>query len=142
LGDQTRNFGCVTDPPFFFFDHNIPPPLAEGMKAFGERVIHLQELYPSRLDIKDTEWMADVAKAGYTVLTRDLKMKRNKLELDEFRRHGLGGFWLAGKNRSACEMIQQVVRCWPRMKELARNAGRPFIYIVPIGGTKLDRFDL
>jgi len=132
----------VTDPPSFFFDNNIPPAIADGMKAFGERVTHLQELYPGRLDIKDTEWMVDVARGGFTVVTRDLHIKRNRLELSEFKRHQLGGFWLGGKNRSACEMIQQIVRNWPRMKEVARSVGRPFIYVLPITGTKLEKFDL
>ena len=34
----------------FFVDNNLSPQLAKGMKAFGEDVIHITELFPDHAD--------------------------------------------------------------------------------------------
>ena len=39
----------------FFVDNNLSPQLANGMKAFGEDVIHITEIFPDNTD--DTEYL-------------------------------------------------------------------------------------
>jgi predicted nuclease of predicted toxin-antitoxin system len=34
----------------FFVDNNLSPQLAKGMKAFGEDVIHITEIFPHNTD--------------------------------------------------------------------------------------------
>ena len=40
----------------FFVDNNLSPQLAKGLKAFGEDVVHLQEIFPENAE--DPEWLA------------------------------------------------------------------------------------
>ena len=47
-----------------------------------------------------------------------------------------GAFFMGGKNRNRCQLIQQLVRNWPRMKELAKKTRVPFAFRVPPSGTK------
>ena len=52
------------------------------------------------------------------------------------KEHEVGAFFMGGKNRNRCELIQQLVRNWPRMKELARKTPVPFAFQIPPSGTK------
>ena len=44
------------------------------------------------------------------------------------KQHRVGAFFLGGKGRSRWDIIQQVVRNWPRMNELADRTARPFAF--------------
>jgi predicted nuclease of predicted toxin-antitoxin system len=39
----------------FFFDNNLSEKLTRGMKAFGEDVVHLKEIFPG--GAPDPEWL-------------------------------------------------------------------------------------
>lgn len=124
----------------FFFDNNLSPQLSQGLKAFGEDVIHLKELFDE--DEEDPIWLEYVGTNGHVLITRDDRVRRNPSEVEAIREHRVGAFFLGGKNRSRCELIQQVVRNWPRIKETAKKTNVPFAFRVPPSGTKLDRIPL
>jgi predicted nuclease of predicted toxin-antitoxin system len=121
----------------FFVDHNLSPHLASGMRAFQEEIIHLSERFPT--DAKDPDWLPVIAREGLILITRDDHIRWKPAELGALRKSGVGAFFLGGKNRSRCDLIQQIVRNWPRMKELASSTRRPFAFRVPPVGTKFDR---
>ncbi len=118
----------------FFVDNNLSEHLANGMKAFGEDVIHLKELFSESTD--DVTWLQYLGENDLFLVTRDERVRRNPAEIQAMRTYGVGAFFLGGKNRSRCELIQQLVRNWPRMKELASKTNRPFAYRIPPTGTK------
>lgn len=124
----------------FFVDNNLGQQLASGMKAFGEDVIHLKDVFPENTD--DTEWLEHIGSRGVFLITRDEKVLRRPLELESLMRHRVGAFFLGGKNRSRCELIQRLVRNWPRIKEHAAKAKRPFAFRIPPRGTKFVRIPL
>jgi hypothetical protein len=68
------------------------------------------------------------------LITRDDRIRRRPNELAAFRQHNVGAFFLGGKNRTRCELIQQTVRNWPQIKELAAKTHRPFAFRVPPSG--------
>ena len=53
-----------------------------------------------------------------------------------------GAFFMGGKNRNACQLIQQLVRNWPRMKEIAEKTRRPFAFRIRPKGAKFDLLPL
>lgn len=124
----------------FFIDNNLSHKLALGMKAFGENVDHLQDHFPS--DAPDTEWLEYIGKNSFFLITRDDMIRRNPAEIQALKMHGVGAFFLGGKNRSRCELIQQLVRNWPRIKETASKNTKPFAYRVPPSGTKFVRINI
>ena len=124
----------------FFLDNNLSERLAHGMKAFGEDVVHLKELFPQATE--DVSWLKYVGDGGLFLVTRDERLRWNPAEIRAIREHRVGAFFLGGKERSRCELIQQLVRNWPRMKELAANTNRPFAYRVPPSGSKLTMIPL
>lgn len=124
----------------FFVDNNLSEHLAKGMKAFGEDVIHLKDLFDE--DADDAIWLRYLGENSLFLVTRDERVRRNPAEIQAIRTHGVGAFFLGGKNRSRCELIQQLVRNWPRMKELALKSKRPFAFRVPPTGTKFVSISL
>lgn len=124
----------------FLVDNNIGPGVAKGMRCFGEDVEHLRERFPE--DAPDPEWLAEAGRRGWFVLTRDKRIQSRPNELAAVKKHAVGLFVLAGKNRTRCEIIQQLIRTWPRIKEHARNHSRPFVIKVPATGAKLVKLPL
>lgn len=124
----------------FFVDNNLSEHLANGMAAFHEDVVHLKSYF--REDENDEVWLADIGTKGWILITRDERVRHRPVELEALKNHDVGAFFLGGKNRSRCELIQQLVRHWPRLKELATRTRRPFAYRVPPSGTKIVKIPL
>ncbi len=124
----------------FFIDNNLSTKLARGMSAFGEAVDHLKDHFPE--DAQDTEWLAYIGNREFFLITRDDNIRRNPAEIRALRDHRVGAFFLGGKNRSRCQLIQQLVRNWPRIKEIAHTESRPFAFRVPPSGKKFTKITL
>jgi len=124
----------------FFIDENLSWQLAAGMKGFGESVISLREKFPRGTE--DVDWLKFVGEEGMVLVTRDEKIRWRPAELAALREHRVGTFFLGGKNLSRCELIQQLVRNWPRMKESANKTTPPYAFRVPRSGTKFVRIVL
>ena len=119
----------------FFLDNNLSPGLAKGMKAFGEDVVHITEIFAD--DTDDPDWLPHIGSEGWILITRDKRIRYRPAEWTALKEHGVGAFFMGGKQRSRCQLIQQLVRNWPRMKELAGKTQVPFAFQVPPTGTKV-----
>jgi predicted nuclease of predicted toxin-antitoxin system len=124
----------------FFFDQNLSPHIVKGMSAFGEDAIHLTDKFPA--DTEDAKWLKFVGQNKLILITRDLRIRYRPAEISAFRRYKVGAFVLAGKNRSKCQLIQQIVRIWPRIKELDQKTNRPYAFRIPPKGTSITSISL
>lgn len=118
----------------FFFDNNLSERLTKGLRAFGEDVIHLKERFSE--DTADAVWLKYVGENGFSLITRDERVRRNPAELTALRTYKVGVFFLGGKNMDRCKLTQQIVRNWPRIKEYSEKTRVPFAFRVPPTGTK------
>lgn len=116
----------------FFLDNNLSRQLAAGMAGFGESAMHLLDVFPH--DAPDVAWLQYVGEHGHLLVTRDERVRWNPAEIQALKHHKVGAFFLAGKSRSRCQLIQQLVRSWPQMKDLAAKTRRPFAFRVPPTG--------
>lgn len=124
----------------FLVDKNLSPQLAAGMKGFGEDVVHLTDVLPP--DVKDTELLAHVGSEGWCLVTRDIRIRYRRAESAALRENRVGAFFMGGKNLRRCELIQQLVRNWPRMKALAAKTRLPFAFRIPPKGSKITPISL
>jgi PIN domain-containing protein len=124
----------------FFLDNNLSKHLAHAMAGFQEDVVHLQDRFSEAA--RDEEWLSAIGKDGWTLITRDDHIRWKPAELAALKVHGIGAFFLGGKNRSRCDLIQQLVRNWPRIKELSTKTRRPFAFRVPPQGTSFSVLSL
>jgi hypothetical protein len=63
----------------FFLDNNLSPILAEGLRAFGEDVRHLREVFPP--DTPDEVWLPEIGQRGWYLVTHDKRIPRKALEM-------------------------------------------------------------
>lgn len=124
----------------FFIDNNLSEQLAQGMNAFGEDVVHLKQFFAD--DADDEVWLKRIGEEGWFLVTRDERVRYRPSELAALKANEVGAFFLGGKNRSRCELIQQLVRNWPRMKDFAKRSKRPFAVRIPPSGAKFDPLPL
>lgn len=124
----------------FFIDNNLSAKLAAGMKGFGEEVVHLTEVFPG--DTDDEEWLRFVGDNGWVVITRDERIRRRKAQREALRDHKVGAIFLGGKSRGRCDLIQQLVRNWDKIKEVATARERPFAVRIRPNGRQFDTIDL
>jgi hypothetical protein len=124
----------------FVIDENLSPHLAHGMREFGEAVDHLLDHFSA--GTSDDQWLPYVGDNHLFLITRDDRIRWKPAELKALLEHGVGAFFLGGKNRSRCDLIRQLVRNWHRIKALAAAEHRPFAVRIPPSGTKLTRIEL
>jgi len=124
----------------FFFDENLPPWLAKGMKEFGEDAVHISQEFEGGTE--DEVWLPVIGGRGWFLISRDRRIRTRPAELKAYRTHRVGGFVLTGKDVNGWGIVEQVVRNWRRIKELAYKTERPFLFKVPPKGTTIDRLSL
>jgi predicted nuclease of predicted toxin-antitoxin system len=124
----------------FFFDNNLSVYLAHGMREFGENVEHLKDRFSQ--DAADSEWLQYLGENDIVLVTRDEAIRWRPAELQAVRRFKVAAFFLGGKTLNRCQLIQQVVRNWARMKEIAASESRPFAIRVAPHGSKFTRLKL
>ena len=124
----------------FFFDNNLSEHLVDGLRAFGEDVIHLKEVF--RNDEQDISWLKYIGEKKYFLVTRDEHVRFNPTELQTLKEYNVGAFFVGGKNLNRCAIIKQIVRNWPRVKEFSARTKVPFMYRIPPSGTKFVRIEM
>jgi len=124
----------------FFIDNNLSEQLARGMAEFGEDVVHLKKFFAA--DTDDEVWLERIGSEGWFLITRDDRVRFRPAELTALKENRVGAFFLAGKNLNRCQLIQQLVRNWPRIKEHAKRTRPPFAFRVPPSGAKFDTYPL
>src|SRR5205807_4073904 len=117
----------------FFFDNHVSPSLVAALHALGEDVAHIRDHFP---DAKDVEWMPQVAQRGWIVVTADFAIWKQPVERAVFEREKLVGFFFhkGFVHSTVWEQALQVLKAWPRIKELAAKARGPKSYRVTPNG--------
>jgi len=103
------------------------------LTAVGALFIALTQHFPS--NTPDEEWLREVGKQGWILLTRDEKIRRRPNELRAFRDHGAIGFVLTAGNASAADTAALVTRVYPKLIHKAKTAKPPAMFSVTLAGT-------
>lgn len=119
-----------------FLDNNLSPYLARALNALlepeGDEVIHLSDRFSRQID--DRAWIdALAAEGGWTVISADRRIYRNRLEREAWRRSRLVVFFLApqwSKARST-EIAWRLLRWWPRIREQVAIVAAPAAFELP-----------
>ena len=93
--------------------------VADRLRADGLRVEVLLDHFPA--GTPDIVWLADVGKWGWTVLTKDDRIRRRNLERQELERANVAAFVLAAKDLKGAEMADAFAKAYPRMQRMVRN---------------------
>jgi hypothetical protein len=122
----------------FFLDHQIGRyVVADALRGTGAQVeVHLDH-FPA--DEPDTDWIHEIGKRGWVLITKDQKIHRNPLERAAYEVAKLRGFIVTGKDMSGKELAELLMRCLPGMVRRAAGRSGPLLFTISRGGvfTKL-----
>lgn len=122
----------------FFVDRSLGRRyVAEALKALGLGLkveIH-DDHFP--LDASDEEWLSEVGKRNWVVLTKDKRVRKIALEREALLRAGVRAFVLTTGNLQGPEMARVFVSHRKRIIHLARTRAAPFIAGVTRSGVRL-----
>jgi PIN like domain len=118
----------------FFLDYQIGRyTVAEMLRTAGARVkVHL-DYFPGHTP--DHEWIPEVGRRGWVLITKDQHIRRNPLEAAAYAAAKLRGFVVTGKGMNGNELGDLLVRCLDGMiRRTARRKG-PLLFTILRTGT-------
>jgi len=117
----------------FFLDRALGKRrIADGLRALGLAVEVHEDHYPS--DATDVEWLSDIGKKGWVVLTKDSQIRYRAPERQALLNAGVAAFVLTSGNLTGDEMKQVFITAMPRIMKLLNRQQRPFIAKVTRSG--------
>jgi len=79
-------------------------------------------------DVPDEEWIAEVGRRGWCVITRDREVMKRPAELAAVHEHGVRMFAVTSPGQlTTWELVEAVVTQWREMEKLVELPG-PWIY--------------
>lgn len=109
-------------------DENLPPRLAHSLAALFKDE-HRVEAIADRFGrgIKDLDWISALAKdGGWTILTADKRISRNRIEREAFLSNNLVGFVLSPslRKKPLTEQMARILIAWPKIVSQANMVSR------------------
>jgi hypothetical protein len=85
-------------------------------------------------DTKDTDWLLEVGKRGWVILSKDKHLRHNYLEIVSLLESGTASFLLTSGNFTGEEMANAFVKALPDIKRMLRKFSAPFVASVTKAG--------
>lgn len=102
------------------------------MREHGATVEHAGEAFP--FGTEDATWLTACGEKGWTVLTRDQRIRRRLLEREAIRRSGAAVFALTAGEATAAETAEVVVRLLRKLANTTVSERKPFLYTFGLSG--------
>lgn len=122
-----------------YIDENLPPQLAKGLHILQEP-LNSKEKEPIQIlsikdkfgqGAKDEEWIPLAGEEGAIIITQDYRIQTTRHQSQLYREHGLGIFFFTAPSKGGYlywEIVEQVIKRWSELKNLAFKTARPFAY--------------
>jgi hypothetical protein len=127
------------DGTVFFIDRSIGRRVvADALRAAGATVkVHADEF---EHDAADADWLLEVGKRGWVVLTQDKRIRFRELERIALRRAGVRAFIVTANNVTGPTLAELLVRRLSEIVHLADSEPAPFIALVSREGVRVKRY--
>ena len=116
----------LPEPPIFFLDRSLGKKrVATALREAGA-VLHIHDdHFPP--DAKDEDWLAEVGRHGWIVLTKDYRIRYRHVERLALMKAGVAAFILTSGDLQGEEMAQIFVKALPKMTRFLQKHAKPFI---------------
>jgi len=129
-----------------YLDENMPKHLAEGFhilqypeglkQNFELEVKYLPNVFG--YGCQDEDWIPQVGEQQACVLTQDFNIHRRKHEMELYKKHKLGMFFMRPlskkKGMTIWQMVETLAKKWPEISRHIREEERPFGYEFSLSG--------
>lgn len=110
----------------FFADRNLGVNTFPRLLRENGVVVHLhQDYFPPAAD--DVDWMPEVARRGWPIISPDIRIARDRLEVEAIMTSGAAVFCLSGGHCTAEDKARNFLRCLPEILAVLERTARPFI---------------
>ena len=108
-----------------FLDRSLAGLAASALSDAGAAVERHQDHFAP--DAADADWLRDVGRRGWLVVTADKRIRLNPLERRALGESGVALFVLASGNMTGPEQARALAAALPRMLRFARRYDPPFV---------------
>ena len=120
----------------FLLDNNLSPRLAAALNELSnDEVAHLRRKFQP--NTPDVEWITALGEEGdWTIVSGDLRISKNKVEVDAWLESGCTAFFLekGWANLVFWEKAHRLIKYWPMITTTANTIAGPIGYRVPLSG--------
>lgn len=109
----------------FFIDRCLGNSVAEALRNAGIAIEVHRDHFPD--DTLDIDWIPEVARRNWVVLTKDSNIGKNHLERNAVARTGIKMFTLNSANLSGQKMSEIFLKAIVKMQNFVRKNQAPFI---------------
>ncbi len=128
-----RSTPPLDPPPVFFLDRCLGRNVvADALKTQGYRIELHDDHFPQ--DQTDADWLVEVGRKGWVVLTRDRNFDKNQIELKALYNSGTASFVLTGSQMTGEQMAAAFLSAMPTILRFLKKSHRPFVARVTRGG--------
>jgi predicted nuclease of predicted toxin-antitoxin system len=85
-------------------------------------------------DVPDSQWIAEVGRRGWVIVTRDQEIRRRPNELNAVRDASVHLFALTSGNLSAAQTAVVICRAWPAICRAVASTPPPGVWSVTRAG--------
>src|SRR5215831_132620 len=124
---SAANSGSTPPDPahVFFIDRSLGKKvIAERLRQNGVAVEIHDDHFPQ--NALDEDWLAEVGKRGWIVLTKDDRIRYRPAALEAYRKHKVRVFIFGSGEMKAQEMADAFVKALPKISRFAIRKASPF----------------
>jgi len=121
----------------YFCDRSLGLKIPQALKERGVDVVIHDKMYVH--DTEDTVWLAEAGRQGWTVLTKDDRIRFRRSEKQALMTHNVGCFVLMRRNDKAPQLIAALDLAWSRIEQISASEQRPFLYGIYADGAMQKR---
>lgn len=117
----------------YFFDRSLGRMIPRTLRTRGIDAVAHDSLFAQ--DTPDDEWLADIGRRGWTVLTKDDRIRYNEAERQALITYNVGCFAVMRRNDTREQILATLEAAWERIEEIATSETHPFFYAIHKDGT-------
>ena len=106
----------------------------DALRSRGIRVELLRDHFD--LATRDTDWLAEVGRRGWVVLTKDQRIRRRRVEFNALLAANVAAFVLTSGNLTGAATGHAFVQAWPKIQKHVRDFSLPFVAAVDARGKR------
>ena len=119
-----------------FIDRDLGKRFGKALRTVGVPVTNHIDRYPmaDAESVPDWLWIAEAARLGEIIITRDGGIRRIRAEVEAVVAAGARCFVLETGNASSFDYLRAIMIAWPGMNRVVEGVPAPFMYGVNRNG--------
>lgn len=124
-------------------DENLSPALAKSLNelfASEHEIVHIRDKFGA--GVKDADWIIALSKeGGWTVISGDRRITRNRAEYAAFRSSRLVGFFLSKGlyKSSVIKQMERILALWPIIEAQSGLVSGGAMFELPMRSTRIKQ---